>query len=157
MVLFNLKLSQMPLQREIRVFFHFPFSGWALWFVDCIFWVWEEQSNTDKAIWFQSNISNTTPDIQFSNFRHPIDFFPHFHQQSIFLFSPFWDTNMFILFFIRLEFPEDRRGRGGRTRTTDDNRRHTMTNDMLLYAQQNQQHRSMDLEVGERVILLNWF
>lgn len=46
-------------------------------------------------------------------------------------------------------FLDDRR-RGGRIRPTEDNRRHTLGNDMLVYSQQNQnlQQRAMDLEVN---------
>lgn len=44
--------------------------------------------------------------------------------------------------------------RRGRNRTPDDNRRHTLSNDMMVYAQQNQnQLRSLDLEVN----LLSFF
>lgn len=48
-----------------------------------------------------------------------------------------------------LQFADDRR-RGGRNRPTEDNRRHTLGNDMLVYTQQNQnlQQRAMDLEVN---------
>lgn len=45
----------------------------------------------------------------------------------------------------------DDRRRGGRSnRQPDDNRRHTLNNDMMVYAQQNQNQlqRSMDLEVN---------
>ncbi|XP_031635781.1 uncharacterized protein LOC116348799 isoform X4 [Contarinia nasturtii] len=47
---------------------------------------------------------------------------------------------------------QDDRRRGGRIRQTEDNRRHTLGNDMLVYAQQNQnlQQRAMDLEMGMR-------
>lgn len=50
-------------------------------------------------------------------------------------------------------FLDDRR-RGARIRPTEDNRRHTLGNDMLVYAQQNQnmQQRAMDLEVNIDII-----
>lgn len=53
------------------------------------------------------------------------------------------------IYFFNIISSTDERRRGGRNRTPDDNRRHTLSNDMMVYAQQNQnQLRSLDLEVN---------
>lgn len=61
-----------------------------------------------------------------------------------------------LTFSLECLFLDDRR-RGGRIRPTEDNRRHTLGNDMLVYSQQNQnlQQRAMDLEVSVIKISLN--